>query len=178
MPYTREGALKVSDHHIQSPLLNVNNACQTCHQVPEAELTKRVETIQDRSFQLRNHAMDALMDLIDGIVAAKAAGATDDELAAARDYQRAAQFYLDFVEAENSTGFHAPQESARILGHSLDNARKGWMALPASGQQAKAVAPRLEAFPSYPTAAPTAPGTPAAAAPTAPTAAPTVAATP
>ena len=26
-----------------------------------------------------------------------------------------AQFYLDFVEAEDSTGFHAPQEAARIL---------------------------------------------------------------
>jgi nitrite reductase (cytochrome c-552) len=173
MPYTREGALKISDHHIRSPLLNVNNACQTCHQVPEEELTARVEKIQDRNFELRNHAMDALMDLIDGIVAAKAAGATDDALRSARDYQRAAQFYLDFVEAENSTGFHAPQESARILGLSLDNARKGWMALPASGQQAKAVPPRLEGgFPNYPTPAPTAPGTPAAPATTAPTLAP------
>jgi formate-dependent nitrite reductase cytochrome c552 subunit len=38
------------------------------------------------------------------------------ELAAAQDFQRKAQFYLDFVEAENSTGFHAPQEAARILG--------------------------------------------------------------
>ncbi len=134
MPYTRQGALKISDHHIRSPLLNVNNACQTCHQVPEAELVARVLTIQDRHFELRNLAMDALIDLIDGQAAAKAAGAGDEALAAARDHQRRAQFYLDFAEAENSTGFHADQEGARILGLSLDHARQGWMALPAEGQ--------------------------------------------
>src|SRR5215472_15041877 len=27
MPYMREGALKISDHHIRSPLLNINRAC-------------------------------------------------------------------------------------------------------------------------------------------------------
>jgi formate-dependent nitrite reductase cytochrome c552 subunit len=43
--------------------------------------------------------------------------------------QRRAQFYLDFVEAENSTGFHAPQEAARILGESLNYARQGQIAL-------------------------------------------------
>ena len=28
--------------------------------------------------------------------------------------------FLDFIEAENSMGFHAPQEAARILGQSID----------------------------------------------------------
>jgi len=69
------------------------------------------------------------MDLIDDIKAAKAAGKPDVELAPARDFQRKAQFYLDFVEAENSTGFHAPQEAARILGESIDFCRKGQNAL-------------------------------------------------
>ena len=66
MPYKREGALKISDHHVRSPLLNINRACQTCHKWPEEELKARVETIQERTFKLRNLAMDALMDLIDG----------------------------------------------------------------------------------------------------------------
>jgi nitrite reductase (cytochrome c-552) len=34
------------------------------------------------------------------------------------------QFRLDFVEAENSTGFHAPREAARILGEAIDFARQ------------------------------------------------------
>ena len=33
MPYEREGAIKVSDHWVRSPLLNINRACQPCHAV-------------------------------------------------------------------------------------------------------------------------------------------------
>jgi nitrite reductase (cytochrome c-552) len=129
MPYKREGAHKISDHHVRSPLLNINRACQTCHKWPEAELKARVETIQERTFGLRNQAMDALMDLIVDLKAAKAAGKAEAELAPAQEFQRRAQFYLDFVEAENSTGFHAPQEAARILGESINFARKGQLVL-------------------------------------------------
>jgi nitrite reductase (cytochrome c-552) len=129
MPYKREGALKISDHHVRSPVLNINRACQTCHKWPEGELKARVETIQERTYRLRNVAMDALMDLISDLKTTKAAGKTDAELAKAQDFQRKAQFYLDFVEAENSTGFHAPQEAARILGESINFSRQGQIVL-------------------------------------------------
>ena len=79
MPYKREGALKISDHHVRSPVLNINRACQTCHKWPEEELKARVETIQERTHKLRNVAMDALMDLIKDLKAAKGAGKTDSE---------------------------------------------------------------------------------------------------
>jgi nitrite reductase (cytochrome c-552) len=128
MPYKRVGALKISDHHVRSPLLNVNNACQTCHKWSEDELKGRVLTIQQRHFELRNLAMDALVALIADIKAASA-GRTEAELAKPREFQRKAQFYLDFVEAENSTGFHAPQEAARVLGASIDFARQGQVAV-------------------------------------------------
>jgi len=129
MPYKREGALKISDHHVRSPVLNINRACQTCHKWPEEELKGRVETIQERTFKMRNLAMDALMDLIRDLKVAKAAAKTDTELATAQDFQRKAQFYLDFVEAENSTGFHAPQEAVRILGESINFSRQGQIEL-------------------------------------------------
>ncbi len=129
MPYKREGALKISDHHVRSPILNVSRACQTCHKWPEEELKARVETIQQRSFRLRTLAMDALMDLIKDIKAARAASKTEAQLDPARASQRKAQFLLDFVEAENSSGFHAPQEAARILGESINFSRLGQMAL-------------------------------------------------
>ena len=64
MPYKREGGQKVRDHHVRSPLLNVNRACQTCHKWSEDELKARAEMIQERMFALRNRAMDALMSLI------------------------------------------------------------------------------------------------------------------
>jgi nitrite reductase (cytochrome c-552) len=60
--------------------------------------------------------MDALVDLINDIKAARAAGRTDAAVSTAQDFQRRAQFYLDFIESENSNGFHAPQEATRILG--------------------------------------------------------------
>ena len=129
MPYQRVGALKVSDHHVRSPLLNVNNACQTCHKWSEDELRSRVHTIQDRTFEVRNVAMDALVALIGDIKAAKASGRTDEQLAKARDEQRQAQFLLDFIEAENSMGFHADQEAVRVLALSLEHSRRGQVAL-------------------------------------------------
>jgi nitrite reductase (cytochrome c-552) len=129
MPYVRVGALKISDHHVRSPLLNINNACQTCHPLPEGELRARAERIQENTFSLRNQAMDALVALIADIRVARERGATDAQLAAAREMQRRAQFYVDFVEAENSTGFHAPQEAARILGEAMNYARQGQVAV-------------------------------------------------
>jgi len=129
MPYKREGALKISDHHVRSPLLNINRACQTCHRWPEEELKARVDMIQTRTFEMRNTAMDALMALIADIKTAQTGGAPPEQLASARNFQRRAQFLLDFVEAENSTGFHAPQEAARVLTLSIDASRKGEMVL-------------------------------------------------
>ena len=57
------GAMKISDHHVRSPLLNINRACQTCHDGPRSELRERVSTIQDRTSSVRNVAMDALVAL-------------------------------------------------------------------------------------------------------------------
>jgi nitrite reductase (cytochrome c-552) len=138
MPYKREGALKISDHHVRSPLLNINRACQTCHKWSEDELKARVEIIQGRTHSLRNLAMDALVDLINDIKAARSAGRTDAAVATAQDFQRRAQFYLDFIESENSNGFHASQEATRILGESINFSRKGQVALRGGAQSATA----------------------------------------
>jgi nitrite reductase (cytochrome c-552) len=129
MPYQRVGAMKISDHHVRSPLLNINRACQTCHRWPEEELRARVETIQDRTFQVRNLAMDALVALIGDIKAAQTRGTAQAALDASRRHQRRAQFLLDFIEAENSMGFHADQEAVRILALSLDETRRGQASL-------------------------------------------------
>jgi nitrite reductase (cytochrome c-552) len=128
MPYMREGATKISDHWVRSPLLNVNRACQTCHKLPEAELLARVDIIQERNHDLLQRAAAALMGLLDAVVAAKEAGATPEQLKAALELQRKAQWRLDFIAAENSMGFHAPQEAARILGEAIDYARQGELA--------------------------------------------------
>jgi len=113
---------------VRSPLLNINRACQPCHAVPEKELEGRVLTIQDRHHELLQRSAKATTDLLDAMGAAQKAGAAETELQAAQALHRKAQWRLDFVAAENSMGFHAPQELARILGETIDLARQGQLA--------------------------------------------------
>jgi nitrite reductase (cytochrome c-552) len=174
MPYMREGAQKISDHWVRSPLLQPNRACASCHPYNDDELKARVLAIQDRHFTLLSEAGKAAVDMIDAILAVRrpyddrsreAATAKAKEtlgkqeafqklakeeqekklgaevkanlLAAWREsvgktpalkeleeLQRAAQWRLDMVAAENSMGFHAPQEMARLLGESIDLSRQ------------------------------------------------------
>jgi nitrite reductase (cytochrome c-552) len=129
MPYKRVGAQKISDHHVRSPLLNINNSCQTCHKFTEEELKERAENIQLKTFEIRNIAMDVLMELIDDIEDAIDNDVGSGAINEAREFQRKAQFLIDFIEVENSSGFHAPQEAARILALAINYARKGQLAL-------------------------------------------------
>jgi len=174
MPYQREGALKVSDHWVRSPLLQVNRACAACHPYGDDELKARVGIIQDRHYALLARAGQAATRMLDAIVAVRklsddrnrAAAEKEAHLALAKtadfaglpaadqakrleeetktrlltlwqaemekdpklkelgELQRAAQWRLDFVAAENSMGFHAPQEMGRILGESIDLSRQ------------------------------------------------------
>jgi nitrite reductase (cytochrome c-552) len=128
MPYARDGATKISDHWVRSPLLNINRACQPCHKVPEDEIKARVDLIQSRNYELLQRGGAAITALMDAVVAAKQEGATPEQLNDALELQRKAQWRLDFVAAENSMGFHAPQEAARALGEALDYARQGQVA--------------------------------------------------
>ncbi len=174
MPYKRDGAQKVSEHWVRSPLLSPNRSCATCHPSNDDELKARVEAIQDRHFALMTRAGQVAVAMIDAIVAVRkpyddrhreAATAKaretlakkDDFLRAPREdqekrvaaetkanllamwrevvekepaikelgeLQRAAQWRLDMVAAENSMGFHAPQEMARLLAESIDLSRQ------------------------------------------------------
>jgi nitrite reductase (cytochrome c-552) len=125
MPYMRDGATKISDHWVRSPLLNVNRSCQVCHSVSEKELLARVDVIQERNHELLQNAGQAVEDLIHAIVKAKEEGASAEQLREALALQTKAQWYLDFISSENSMGFHAPQESARILANAANVARQG-----------------------------------------------------
>jgi len=134
MPYERQGAMKVSSHWVRSPLLSINRSCQTCHNVPEAELEEKVKTIQGRTKAILERSANAMTAMLDAIREAQAAGATEEELAPIFDLQRKAMWRLDFISSENSQGFHADQEAVRILGESIDYSR-----------QAQAAALRLRA---------------------------------
>jgi nitrite reductase (cytochrome c-552) len=124
MPYERVGATKVSSHDVSSPMEKVDRACRTCHPVSEADLRERVATIQGRTTALLERAAAAMTEMLDAILEAKAAGATDASLAEVFTLQRKAMWRLDYISSENSKGFHADQEAARILAESIDYSRK------------------------------------------------------
>jgi nitrite reductase (cytochrome c-552) len=126
--------MKVSSHWVRSPLLNLNSACQTCHNVPEAELRDKVQAIQSRTKSQLLRAASAMTDMLDAIREAQAAGAIPRQLGPIFELQKKAMWRLDFVSSENSMGFHADQEAMRILGESIDYSR-----------QAQATALRLRA---------------------------------
>jgi nitrite reductase (cytochrome c-552) len=202
MPYKREGAMKVSEHWVRSPLLQINRSCETCHPYGEQELKARVEAIQDRHHALLGRAGQAAVAMIDAIVAVRrphddrnrdqATAQARQQLAASAGFaalsaeeqssrlavevksqlqamwqaaldhdpklkelgelQRAAQWRLDFVAAENSMGFHAPQELARILAESIDLSRQAQVKAVTltSGPGAAAHAPGPGAAPAKP----------------------------
>lgn len=124
MPYQRQGAMKLTSHNVRSPLESINNSCQICHNVPEEELRSRVLGIQERTVALTERAADAMTDMLDAILQAKASGASDEQLAEIYALQKKAMWRLDYISSENSKGFHADQEAARVLAESIDYSRQ------------------------------------------------------
>ncbi len=119
MPYKSEGGVKYTDHHIQSPLLNIANSCNVCHRWSEDEIRTRVESMQSKVFANRLRAEKVIVAAHFDIATAMELGASDDELNKARQLVRHAQFRWDYVAANNGMGFHSAQESTRILADAI-----------------------------------------------------------
>ena len=129
LPYMTQGAEKASDHHIRSPtvapthpLANIANTCSVCHRWSEVEAKKQVELIQDKVKEVLDRSTTMLALAHFDVAACIEAGATDEELAPLREELRYAQMHWDFIASSNGMGFHAPQESTRILATALDRA--------------------------------------------------------
>ena len=123
MPYTRDGAAKFSTHDVKSPLLNAENACGQCH-TDVTYVTNRVSTIQNQVSETMIATEDALLAAISAIESAAALAGVDSQLLdEARWMHREAQLRWDFIAAENSMGFHNPEEALRILASATNMAR-------------------------------------------------------
>jgi nitrite reductase (cytochrome c-552) len=124
MPYTRDGAAKFSTHDVHSPLLSPEVACGACH-TDVGYVTTRVAEIQRQVRETMDASEDAIVAAIGAIEAAAAAPDVNaDLLAEARNLHRESQLRWDFIAAENSMGFHNPEEVLRILAASIDLARQ------------------------------------------------------
>jgi nitrite reductase (cytochrome c-552) len=134
MPYTRDGAAKFSTHNVQSPLLNAETACGACH-TDVAYVTERVAIIQGQVNERLLATEDVIIEAIKAIeAAAKEANVDAALLSEARELHRQAQLRWDFIAAENSMGFHNPEEALRILAIASDLARQAQLkAIQAAG---------------------------------------------
>jgi nitrite reductase (cytochrome c-552) len=120
MPYKSEGGIKFTDHQIRSPLYNTEASCQVCHRWSQDEIWQRVTSIQDKTHDLMERAEATITSGHLEIGEAMKRGATDPELERPRNLISMAQMYWDYVSAANGMGFHAPQESSRLLGKAID----------------------------------------------------------
>ena len=116
MPYKSEGGQKFTDHHIQSPLNNIANACQVCHREDADKLKLNVYDRQQKATENRLKLEDFL---VKAHVEAKKAwdlGATEAQMKDILMDIRHAQWRWDFSAASHGASFHAPVETARVMG--------------------------------------------------------------
>jgi nitrite reductase (cytochrome c-552) len=119
MPFRREGGVKFTNHHIQSPLADVAASCMICHGGTEREMIDRVFDTQDKVYAIRHEAERSLAMLHIEAAAAWQAGATEAEMAPILRLIRSSQWRWDWTAASHGAAFHAPVEATRLLGASL-----------------------------------------------------------
>lgn len=123
MPYQSQGGQKYTNHKMVSPLDNIAASCQVCHRESEATLSKNVFDRQLKVIEIRDQAE---ILIVRAHVEAKAAwdvGATDTEMHESLQKIRAAQWYWDYAAASHGGSFHAPLETARIVGKAIKEAQ-------------------------------------------------------
>ena len=124
MPYMSEGGKKYTDHHIQSPLNNIENSCMVCHREKTARLLEDVYQRQDKVIENRDKLEELL---VRAHVEAKTAwdkGATADQMKEILKNIRQAQWRWDYAAAGHGNSFHAPVELLRVLGSGINIAQE------------------------------------------------------
>ncbi|MCC8361121.1 ammonia-forming cytochrome c nitrite reductase [Salinimicrobium sediminilitoris] len=115
MPYKTEGGQKFTDHHIGSPLSNVENSCFVCHREKKEDL---VNDVYERQRKIKEGTGYLQKQLAQAHIEAKKAwelGATEAQMEDILLKIRHAQWRWDFSVASHGAAFHAPLETSRIV---------------------------------------------------------------
>lgn len=129
MPYKNEGGQKFTNHHIQSPLNNIEGSCMVCHREKSEQLIQDVYKKQDAIIEFRNE-LEIL--LVRAHVEAKKAwelGATDTQMKNILDLIRKSQWRWDFAAAGHGSSFHSSTETSRFVSAGLVKAQEARVAL-------------------------------------------------
>lgn len=121
MPYMRKNGVKYTSHWVTSPMKHTEASCGACHDQGSKWLLESVKSTQDKVWQLQRTAGQAVARAHEALAKAKAPPA---EMEKARELVRKAQWYWDFVAAENGMGFHNPAQALNTLGLSIEAANQ------------------------------------------------------
>lgn len=129
MPYKSEGGQKFTDHHIGSPLANVENSCFVCHRESSQDL---ISDVYERQIKVQEGTSQLARQVAIAHIEAKKAwdlGATEAQMAKILDDIRKAQWRWDYSVASHGASFHAPVEVQRIVNSGLGYARDARLGL-------------------------------------------------
>lgn len=132
MPRIRVGGVTIPDHNLMSPLKHEDLPCKQCHPKSDEELRAQVIAIQERSLaNLINagYEVASVAKLFEIANASLETTAGDPAYDAAAKHYREAFYRVVYMGAENSVGFHNPDEGERILTDARDEAAQARSAL-------------------------------------------------
>ncbi|RYZ51188.1 MAG: ammonia-forming cytochrome c nitrite reductase subunit c552, partial [Chitinophagaceae bacterium] len=115
MPYGTEGGQKFTNHHIGSPLANVENSCFVCHRERVDDL---ISDVYERQGKVKGTSEVVQRNIAMAHLEAEQAwklGATEAQMKTILKGIRHAQFQWDYIAASHGAGFHAPLEATRVL---------------------------------------------------------------
>jgi nitrite reductase (cytochrome c-552) len=124
MPYKSEGGQKFTDHHMQSPLNNVEASCAVCHREKTISLIKNVYDRQDKIIQNRDKLEELLVRAHIEAKKAWELGATEEEMKDILMDIRHAQWRWDYAAASHGGSFHSPVEIGRVVATGIDIAQE------------------------------------------------------
>jgi nitrite reductase (cytochrome c-552) len=129
MPYKQEGAVKFSDHQIQSPLETMERSCMPCHRESGAKLKSILKEKYDRKEELFGLAVNNLAAAHLEAQKAWESGANVAEMQKPLNLIREGQWLWDYAAASHGGFFHAPDETLFVLAEANDYALRSRMAL-------------------------------------------------
>ncbi|MDZ7816953.1 MAG: ammonia-forming cytochrome c nitrite reductase subunit c552 [Planctomycetota bacterium] len=123
MPYSSQGGVKYTDHHVQSPLKNVGNVCLVCHRFSEQEAIDLVHERQNIVWDLQKRACD-LLAIAHEEVGKAAEDFSDEQLASVRYNLRASQIRWTTWLPPTAWAFTRPRRQQEFFRRALTSPRK------------------------------------------------------
>ncbi len=122
---SKEGK-EFTSHWQTSPKNYINQTCLKCHSKwTQEEAVYIIDSVKNYIKGKMRKAEFWLANLIDKIVEAKKLGIAEDIIKQAQEHHKKAHILWEWWTAENSDGFHNPEQARESLTKSIEESKKG-----------------------------------------------------